>query len=128
MEDCETHIPHARWLPLLLPVLSLPTCVASPAEFAYKHVAQVKPCVTHAWCVLLQALDNAEQAVEHCSISDKAPVVVYVSKMVAIPAAALPRSAAPRATIMCCDASLRMHKNAFITAMHSSCRPSVAQL
>ena len=39
-------------------------------------------------------MDNAEQAVEHCSTSDEAPVVVYVSKMVALPAAALPRSAA----------------------------------
>ena len=57
-------------------------------------------------CVVLQALNTAEQAVEHCSTSDEAPVVVYVSKMVAVPAAALPRSAAPRpqssVAVYCC--------------------------
>ena len=81
---------HARWLLLLLPVLGLLTLIVCPAGVVYKHVAQVKSSTTN---VVLQALDDAEQAVEHCSTSDKAPVVVYVSKMVAVPAAALPRSA-----------------------------------
>lgn len=39
----------------------------------------------------LQALDAAERGVESCDISPDAPCVVYVSKMVAVPAAALPR-------------------------------------
>ena len=68
-------------------------------------------------CVVLQALNTAEQAVEHCSTSDEAPVVVYVSKMVAVPAAALPRSAAPRpqssVAVYCC---VIMRENATITA------------
>jgi len=42
---------------------------------------------------LLQALDSAEHGVESCNTSPEAPCVVYVSKMVAVPAAALPRYA-----------------------------------
>ncbi|KAA6422007.1 MAG: Ribosomal S5 Elongation factor G III V family [Trebouxia sp. A1-2] len=40
---------------------------------------------------LQQALDSAEHGVESCNTSPEAPCVVYVSKMVAVPAAALPR-------------------------------------
>ncbi|DBB16983.1 TPA: hypothetical protein ACH3X3_014090 [Trebouxia sp. C0006] len=40
---------------------------------------------------LTQALESAEHGVESCSTSPEAPCVVYVSKMVAVPAAALPR-------------------------------------
>ena len=47
-------------------------------------------CMTE---MMLQALDDAEYAVESCSTSPEAPCVVYVSKMVAVPAAALPRYA-----------------------------------
>ena len=43
--------------------------------------------------MMLQALDSAEHGVESCSTSPEAPCVVYVSKMVAVPAAALPRYA-----------------------------------
>ena len=42
---------------------------------------------------MLQALDSAEHGVERCDTSPEAPCVVYVSKMVAVPAAALPRYA-----------------------------------
>ena len=42
---------------------------------------------------MLQALDSAEHGVESCDTSPEAPCVVYVSKMVAVPAAALPRYA-----------------------------------
>ena len=68
-------------------------------------------------CGVLQALDDAEQAVEHCSTSGEVPVVVYVSKMVAVPAAALPRSAAPRpqssVVVYCC---VFMRENVMTTA------------
>ena len=39
----------------------------------------------------VQALDAAERGVERCDPSPEAPCVVYVSKMVAVPAAAIPR-------------------------------------
>ncbi len=39
----------------------------------------------------LQALNAAEHGVGSCDTSPEAPCVVYVSKMVAVPAAALPR-------------------------------------
>ena len=41
-----------------------------------------------AW---LQALDACQEGLGSCNISPEAPVVVYVSKMVAVPAVALPR-------------------------------------
>ncbi len=43
--------------------------------------------------MMLQALDSAERGVENCDTSPEVPCVVYVSKMVAVPAAALPRYA-----------------------------------
>ena len=39
----------------------------------------------------VQELDAAEKAVQSCDTSPEAPCIVYVSKMVAVPAAALPR-------------------------------------
>ena len=41
-----------------------------------------------AW---LQGLDACQEGLGSCNISPEAPVVVYVSKMVAVPAVALPR-------------------------------------
>ena len=42
----------------------------------------------NAW---LQGLDACQEGLGSCNISPEAPVVVYVSKMVAVPAVALPR-------------------------------------
>ena len=39
----------------------------------------------------LQGLDACQEGLGSCDTSPEAPVVVYVSKMVAVPAVALPR-------------------------------------
>ena len=41
---------------------------------------------------VLQELDAVQDAMAACSTSADAPVVAYVSKMVAVPASALPRT------------------------------------
>lgn len=46
---------------------------------------------------LQQSLDACEAAVRACSAGPDAPLVLYVSKMVAVPANALPRWDAPLA-------------------------------
>ena len=39
----------------------------------------------------MQSIDEIQAAVQSCATSSDAPLMVYVSKMVAVPAAALPR-------------------------------------
>ena len=50
--------------------------------------------------MVVQALSAAEHGVECCDTSPEAPCVVYVSKMVAVPAAALPRYVNPLSCLL----------------------------
>ncbi|KAL0021764.1 hypothetical protein WJX79_006221 [Trebouxia sp. C0005] len=86
------------WLPLSEAVLSMAVeHLPDPASAAPGRLARLlPPQQLHLKGVQLpkdlqQALDSAEHGVESCNTSPEAPCVVYVSKMVAVPAAALPR-------------------------------------
>ncbi|DBB16984.1 TPA: hypothetical protein ACH3X3_014090 [Trebouxia sp. C0006] len=86
------------WLPLSEAVLSMAVeHLPDPASAAPGRLARLlPPQQLHLKGLQLpkdlqQALESAEHGVESCSTSPEAPCVVYVSKMVAVPAAALPR-------------------------------------
>ncbi|KAL3134116.1 hypothetical protein ABBQ32_008537 [Trebouxia sp. C0010 RCD-2024] len=86
------------WLPLSEAVLSMAVeHLPDPATAAPGRLARLlPPQQLHLKGAQLskdlqEALDAAEKGVERCNTSPEAPVVVYVSKMVAVPAAALPR-------------------------------------
>ncbi|DBA75465.1 TPA: hypothetical protein ACH3X1_010720 [Trebouxia sp. C0004] len=86
------------WLPLSEAVLSMAVeHLPDPASAAPGRLARLlPPQQLHLKGVQLpkdlqQALDSAEHGVGSCNTSPEAPCVVYVSKMVAVPAAALPR-------------------------------------
>lgn len=87
------------WLPLAEAVLGMAKeCLPSPAHAAPERVSRLLPPREDALkgfvetSQLAQALSKVEKAVATCDASENAPTVLYISKMVAVPASALPRS------------------------------------
>ena len=74
------------------PCMSAHVSLSSMAQTTDAHF------VSGLFCV--QVLDATHRGVEMCDTSAEAPVVVYVSKMVAVPAAALPRYVRSHAVIV----------------------------
>lgn len=92
--------PHPRraWLPLSEAVLSMAAeHLPSPLDAAPERCARLLPPRAEALRgadlppALVESLDASEAAVKSCSADPQGPLVLYVSKMVAVPAAALPR-------------------------------------
>ncbi len=86
------------WLPLSEAVLGMAQqCLPSPAAAAPERVARLLPSRKDALKgfeetpELAEALNTIENAVSSCDASENAPTVLYISKMVAVPASALPR-------------------------------------
>jgi len=86
------------WLPLSEAVLGMAKeCLPSPAQAAPERVIRLLPPREDALkgfeetAQLAEALGKVEKAVSSCDASDNAPTVLYISKMVAVPASALPR-------------------------------------
>lgn len=86
------------WLPLSEAVLGMAKeCLPSPPQAAPERVSRLLPSRKDALKgfeetpQLAKALIKVEKAIATCDASEKAPTVVYISKMVAVPASALPR-------------------------------------
>lgn len=94
----------SAWLPLSEAVLSmaaehLPSpLAAAPERYARLLPARPEPLkaavAAEGGAELAASLDAVEGVVRRCETAADAPLVLYVSKMVAVPAAALPRCAA----------------------------------
>ena len=87
------------WLPLSEAVLGMASKhLPSPVESAPERFSRLLPPRREALKGLEESrelreeLDEVERAVRECDAGETAPTLVYVSKMVAVPASALPRS------------------------------------
>lgn len=94
----------SAWLPLSEAVLSMAAeHLPSPLAAAPERYARLLPPRGEALkgaelgAELAASLDATEEAVRRCAAAPDAPLVLYVSKMVAVPASALPRWATERA-------------------------------
>lgn len=81
----------AAWLPVPKAVLGMVArCLPSPVEAQQARVDRLFPVHEHPNAAMQRILQRVRDSVASCNNSEDAPLVVYVSKMVAVPADSLP--------------------------------------